>query len=98
MNWNIRTCIGIFLAGLLLAICFSPGARTVLDLPEHKTLVVGESSAIKLSIPKQFKDKIQMQVAKPSRSVFATPYESPVLINRNSVNATLIIGQMLAKK
>ena len=25
-----------------------------------------------------------MQVAKPSRSVFATPYESPVLINRNS--------------
>jgi stage IV sporulation protein B len=84
VNLNIRTCIGVFLAAILLVTCFSPGARMVLDLPEHKTLVVGESSAIKLSIPDQLKDKIQMQVAKPSRSVFATPYESPVLVNRNS--------------
>ena len=70
---RIRPWLGIALSLLLIALCITPQAQSLLNLPQYQRLVVGESSTISLPLPEKLKDKIEMQVISPSRSVFAAP-------------------------
>lgn len=78
---NIRPLMGIILAVLFLALCFSPQARLILTLPENQKLVVGESNQIALELPDALQKYIQMQVVGQSSSVFAAPADPPVAVN-----------------
>jgi len=81
---RIRPWLGIALSLLLIALCITPQAQSLLNLPQYQRLVVGESSTISLPLPEKLKDKIEMQVINPSRSVFAAPQDPPVTISSNS--------------
>ncbi|MFY9121125.1 MAG: SpoIVB peptidase [Syntrophomonadaceae bacterium] len=81
---KIRPVIGVILALLFLAICFSPQARIVLTLPDNQKMIVGESSEIVLEMPEILQKYIQMQVVGGSSSVFTAPVDSPVIVNRQS--------------
>ncbi len=84
MRSRIRPLTGILLSVLIIALCFTPQAQTILSLPAYQRMVVGESSKIMLNLPDQLKSKIEMQVMTPAQSVFASPQDPPVTVNRNS--------------
>lgn len=79
---KFRPLIGITLAVLFLALCFSPQARMVLTLPENQKLVVGESNQIVFDLPDALQKYVQMQVVGEPSSVFAAPADLPVVVNR----------------
>lgn len=81
---KFRPVFGILLAILFLAVCLSPQARMVFTLPDNQKLVVGESSYIDLRLPVHLCDKVQMQVNGPSHSVFTSPVDPPVAVNRQA--------------
>lgn len=65
-----RPFIGILIAGLFLAMCFSPQIRTVLQLPEQQKMVVGEANTINIDLPESLQKNIDLKIMEPSRSVF----------------------------
>lgn len=81
---RIRSLTGILLSVLIIGLCFTPQAQTILSLPAYQRMVVGESSNIMLNLPEQLKSKIEMQVMTPAQSVFAAPQDPPIMVNRNS--------------
>lgn len=81
---KFRPIIGVVLALLFLGFCFSPQVRTVFTWPDNQKLVVGESSQISLSLPDSLQNKLQMQVVGLSHSVFASPADPPVAVNRST--------------
>lgn len=81
---KIRPVCGIILSLLIITLCATPQARTLLNLPEYQKMVVGESNCINIHLPEQLEDKLEMQVMGPSRSVFASPHDPTVTINKNS--------------
>jgi len=89
---KIRPLIGITIAVLFLALCFSPQARMVLTLPENQKLVVGESNQIVLDLPSALQKFVQMQVVGESSSVFAAPIDPPVAVNRHSSGGYEIVA------
>ncbi|MEN6328458.1 MAG: SpoIVB peptidase [Syntrophomonas sp.] len=84
MRSRIRPLTGILLSILIIALCFTPQAQTIFSLPTYQRMVVGESSKIMLNLPEQLKSKIEMQVMTPTQSVFASPQDPPITVNRNS--------------
>ncbi|MGE5389742.1 MAG: SpoIVB peptidase [Deltaproteobacteria bacterium] len=81
---KIRPVIGVVLALLIAVFCFNPQIRTLLCLPEHQQMVVGESSHIDLDLPQQLENRLVMQVISPTHSVFSSPVDPAVTINRDS--------------
>ncbi|HBQ85928.1 MAG TPA: SpoIVB peptidase, partial [Syntrophomonas sp.] len=78
-----RQVVGIIIASLFICLCFTPQVRTLLSLPGYQKMVVGESSQINLDLPGTLDKRIQMSVKGPSRSVFASPQDLPVVINKS---------------
>lgn len=85
-----RQAIGIALASLFLFLCLTPQIRTFLSLPAYQKMVVGESSQINLDLPAALNEKIEMSVTGPSRSVFASPQDPPVVINKNGASYSIL--------
>lgn len=83
MRSRLRSLTGIILSILIIALCFTPQAQTIFSLPAYQRMVVGESSKIMLNLPEQLKSKIDIQVMTPAQSVFASPLDPPITINRN---------------
>ncbi len=85
VNWlrRIRPVIGIILALAFLTICFAPQSRTLLTLPEYQRMVVGESNQLEFDLPSQLASKFDLQVIKPTESVFVTSQDPPVVVNRD---------------
>ncbi|MEN6348411.1 MAG: SpoIVB peptidase [Syntrophomonas sp.] len=83
MRRKLRSAIGIILSLFIISLCCTPQAQTLLNLPEYKKLVVGESSSISLNLPEQLKSKMDIQVMTPSQSVFLSPQDPPITINKN---------------
>jgi stage IV sporulation protein B len=80
---RIRPVIGVILALAFLTICFAPQSRTLLTLPEYQRMVVGESNQLQFDLPSQLASKIDLQVIKPTESVFVTSQDPPVVVNRD---------------
>jgi len=80
---RIRPVIGIILALAFLTICFAPQSRTLLTLPEYQRMVVGESNQLEFDLPSQLASKFDLQVIKPTESVFVTSQDPPVVVNRD---------------
>lgn len=80
---RIRPIIGVILALAFLTICFSPQSKTLLTLPAYQRMVVGESSQLEFDLPSQLASKIDMQVTRPTESVFVTSQDPPVVVNRD---------------
>lgn len=81
---KIRPYIGIVLSLILLAASITPQAQTILSLPNSQKIVVGEKSEILIDLPAQLESKLNMEVIYPYSSVFASEYDSPVAICKNS--------------
>ena len=80
---RIRPVIGVILALAFLTICFAPQSRTLLTLPEYQRMVVGESNQLEFDLPSQLASKFDLQVIKPTESVFVTSQDPPVVVNRD---------------
>lgn len=80
---RIRPVIGVILALAFLTVCFTPQSRILLSLPEYQRMVVGESNQLDLDLPSQLSNKIDLQVIRPSESVFVTSQDPPVVVNRD---------------
>lgn len=80
---RIRPVIGVILALAFLTICFTPQTRTLLTLPEYQRMVVGESNQLEFDLPSQLASKFDLQVIKPTESVFVTSQDPPVVVNRD---------------
>ncbi|MGR6836361.1 SpoIVB peptidase [Syntrophomonas erecta] len=89
---QLRPVAGIILAVLILAISFSPQARIFFNLPDQQKMVVGESSHINFGLPDQWQKRIQMQVMGESESVFASPQDPPVAVNRSTSGGYEIVA------
>lgn len=85
-----RQAVGIILASLFICLCFTPQVRTFLSLPGYQKMVVGESSKISLDLPGTLNEKIEMCVIGPSRSVFASPQDPPVVINKSAAGYRIL--------
>lgn len=83
---KIRPVTGIILALAFLTICFTPQARTMLTLPPYQRMVVGESNNIAIDLPAQLADRVDLQVIRPTESVFASSQDPPVVVNRDGNN------------
>jgi len=83
---KIRPAIGIILALAFLTICFTPQARTMLSLPSYQRMVVGESNQIAIELPALLSSKVDLQVIRPTESVFASFQDPPVVVNREGDN------------
>lgn len=83
MRRRIRPLIGFFLSILFLSLCLTPQVKTVLCLPASQKMVVGEASVINIDLPGSLQEKIEMKVMGPSRSVFASTEDSPIIVNKN---------------
>lgn len=83
---RIRPVIGIILALAFLTVCFTPQARTMLSLPSYQRMVVGESNQIKIELPAQLASRVDLQVIRPTESVFASSQDPPVVVNREGGN------------
>lgn len=81
---KIRPVCGVILALLIAVFCFNPQVRTLLSLPDHQQMVVGESSHIELDLPQQLENRLVMQVINPAHSVFSNPVDPAVTINRDA--------------
>lgn len=80
---RIRPVIGVILALVFLTICFTPQSRTLLTLPAYQRMVVGESNHLEFDLPAQLASKFDLQVIKPTESVFVTSQDPPVVVNRD---------------
>ena len=80
---RIKPVIGVILALAFLTLCFTPQSRTLLSLPEYQRMVVGESNQLEFELPSQLASKIDLQVSRPSESVFLTSQDPPVVVNRD---------------
>jgi len=87
---KIRPICGIILTILFLAFCFTPQTKTLLSLPQYQKLVVGESSKINIKLPGQLENRIEMQVIRPLKNVFASSQDPPISINKNSSGCEII--------
>ena len=83
MLHKIRPVIGIILALAFLTLCFTPQSRTLLSLPTYQRMVVGESNQLDFDLPSQLSKKIDIQVVKPTESIFVTSQDPPVVVNRD---------------
>lgn len=83
---KLRPALGVILAIAFLAICLTPQARTILNLPYYQRMVVGESNKIKIDLPSQLSSRIDLQVIRPAENVFAAYQDPPVIINREGDN------------
>lgn len=81
---RIRPILGIIISLLLLAICVTPQARTILSLPASQKVVVGQTCSIPVKFPPQLDGKIEMKVLRPTQSVFAAPQESPIAVSHSA--------------
>lgn len=79
-----RQAAGIIMAALFLCLCFTPQIRTFLSLPVSQKIVVGETSSINLDLPGKLDNKIEMNIMGSSRSVFASPQDPPIVINKSA--------------
>lgn len=80
---RFRPVLGFIITVLFLTLSFSPQMRGILTLPSNQKMVVGEKSKIKLELPDKLSDKLEMLVNQDSRSVFAQPEDSPVVVRKN---------------
>jgi len=87
---RIRPIIGVILALVIATVCFNPQVRTILSLPEHQQMVVGESSHIDLDLPQQLENRLVMQVINPTHSVFSNPVDPAVTINRDQAGYEIV--------
>lgn len=87
---KIRPWLGIILSLMLIALCITPQAQSLLKLPPYKRLVVGETGTIYLHLPESLKDRIEMQLVNPAQSVFALPQDPPITISANSSGYEII--------
>nr|MBP8820282.1 SpoIVB peptidase [Syntrophomonadaceae bacterium] len=55
----------------------------LLTLPEYQRMVVGESNQLEFDLPSQLASKFDLQVIKPTESVFVTSQDPPVVVNRD---------------
>ncbi len=78
-----RPFIGIIMAGLFLAICLSPQARTVLLLPEEQKMVVGEANYINIDLPQSLQKKIDLKIMGPTHSVFALGQDPAISVSHS---------------
>ncbi|MGI5921335.1 MAG: SpoIVB peptidase [Syntrophomonadaceae bacterium] len=90
MRAKLRPIIGLILVAILISACFIPQVNTFLSLPDYQRLVVGETSTININLPSSLDSKIEMKVMGPSRSVFASPEDPPVMITRNGTNYQIV--------
>jgi stage IV sporulation protein B len=81
---RFRQAAGLIIALLFVCFCFTPQMRTYFSLPGNQKIVVGQSSSINLNLPGNLNEKIEMIVLGPSRSVFASPQDPPVVINKSA--------------
>lgn len=77
-----RQAVGIIIAALFICLCFTPQMRTFLSLPGYQKIVVGESTKICFNLPGLLDEKIEVVIGS-SRSVFALPQDSPVVVNKS---------------
>jgi len=87
---RIRPVIGVILTLFIMLICFNPQVRTLLSLPEHQKMVVGEASHIELDLPQQLEKRLAMKVINPTHSVFSNPVDPAVSINRDAAGYEIV--------
>ncbi|MEA1960233.1 MAG: SpoIVB peptidase [Bacillota bacterium] len=80
----MRPWLGIVLAFIFVAICFTPQVQTILTLPDNQRIVVGEASTIQLNLPARIQNKIVMKVMGSSTNVFASQQDFPVTVNQQN--------------
>lgn len=78
-----RRVLGLVLAALVVAACFSTPLKSILCLPDSHRMVVGEKASLPLTLPEKLLDKLDIDVLGSSRSVFSAPQEQPVAVNRD---------------
>ncbi len=61
-----------------------PQVRVILSLPQHQKLVVGETREININLPGKIEDTFEMQVMQYSKSVFASPQDFPVSVQKKT--------------
>lgn len=83
MYRRMRPVLGFIIAFLFLVLCFTPQMRSILTLPDNTKLVVGEKSSIKLELPAEISDKLDMLVNEHYESVFAQPEDFPVTVRKS---------------
>lgn len=79
---HYRPLAGIITVLLLLSICLSPQARTVLSLPEEQKIVVGEANSVRIILPEILRNQIDFKIHETSRSVFLLQQYPAVSINK----------------
>jgi len=77
-----RPLAGIIVAVLLIAVCLSPQARTVLGLPEEQKIVVGEANSIRINLPEMLQNQIDLKILETSRRVFFLQQYPAVTVNK----------------
>lgn len=80
---RFRPTFGIILSILFVALCCSPQARAILNLPHQQKMVVGETNTISMQLPGRLEERLEMEIFNPSRSVFATPDDPAVVVSKN---------------
>ena len=80
---RFRPAMGIILSLLFIALCFSPQARVILNLPQQQKMVVGETNTISMQLPGSLESRLQLEIFNPSRSVFASPEDPAVVVSKN---------------
>ncbi len=87
---KVRPAIGIILACLFIALCFSPQVKALLLIPNNQRIVVGETSLININLPNQLQTKIQMKVIGPSRSVFSNGQDPTVTVSKSTAGYEIV--------
>lgn len=77
-----RPLAGIIVAVLLISICLSPQARTVLNLPTEQKIVVGEANSIHINLPEILQNQIEFKILENSRSVFSLQQYPAVTVDK----------------
>lgn len=77
-----RKLAGVTIAVLLTLLCFSPQARTILNLPEEQKIVVGQVNSIQISLPEFLQNQIDCKILEHSRSVFVVQSYPAITVNK----------------
>ncbi len=78
-----RSTFGIIISILFVALCCSPQARTILNLPHQQKMVVGETNIIPMQLPGLLEERLVLEIFNPSRSVFASQGDPAVVVSKN---------------
>jgi stage IV sporulation protein B len=77
-----RPLAGIIAAVILIMICLSPQARSVLSLPVEQKIVVGEANSIHINLPEILQNQIEFKILENSRNVFSLLQYPAVTVNK----------------